>query len=128
MGAYFLPDHELPREPKLSSANAIALAIEMLEKQGVAKSGTVEVSNAPTLAYHGIFPNTTRARLVWVVIARYLAADAGQPSDGFYWIDAIDGDYIGMEPYSVAALNRTVYTANNAAPNPAVIPSCTTRR
>lgn len=128
IGAYFLPDHGLPREPKLSSAEATSVAIEMLEKQGIAKPGTVEVSTAPTMAYHGIFPTSTRGRLVWAVAAFYAAANTGDPSGGIYWIDAIDGEYVGMEPSSVSALNRPVSTANDGTLNPVVIPSCTTRR
>jgi hypothetical protein len=128
MGAFFLPDHGLPREPKLSSARATALATEMLEREGIAKPGTVEVSSAPTLAYHGIFPNTTRAGLVWAVTAFYFSADTGDPSDGIYWFDAINGEYVGMEPNSVAALNRTVSTANDGTFDLVVSPSCTRRR
>jgi hypothetical protein len=122
MGAYFLPDHGLPRQPKLSSAKATALVTEMLETQGIAKPGTVEASNAPTLAYHGIFPNSKRARLVWAVTAHYVSVDTGDSSDGIYWIDAIDGEYVGTEPSSVAALNRTVYTANNQAASESSFP------
>jgi hypothetical protein len=99
-----------------SQSSTITLATTMLETQGVAKPGTVTVSETPTLGYHAIFPNSTRARLVWAVTAFYISPDTGERSDGIFWIDAVDGEYVGTEPYSVAALNRTAYSANGGAP------------
>jgi Zn-dependent metalloprotease len=114
LGANFLPDRGLPRQPKLSEADAAKRVAQQLVESGEAKPGSVETSPA-TLAYHGTHPGSTRGRLVWAVPARY------GTEDGIFWIDAVDGDYVGRDALSKNALQ--VYTANHAAPAPAGFPS-----
>ncbi|HKR33397.1 MAG TPA: M4 family metallopeptidase [Steroidobacteraceae bacterium] len=107
LGANFLPDRGLSRQPKLSEADAAKRVAQLLVESGEAKPGSVETS-PPTLAYHGTHPGSTRGRLVWAVPASYGARD------GMFWIDAVDGEYVGRDALSKNALQ--VYTANNAAP------------
>jgi hypothetical protein len=109
--ATFLPDRGLPRQPKISEAEAAKLAKENLVKVGIAKPGSVKTST-PTLAYTGTHPDSTRGHLVWAVPAAY-TSQAGGADDGIFWFDAIDGTFVGQDAWSKeAAIN--VYTANNA--------------
>jgi hypothetical protein len=119
LGANFLPDRGLPRQPKLSEAGAAERVTHYLVERGMAKPGSVETS-APTLAYHGTFPGSTRGRLVWAVPARYKSA-SDRHEDGMFLIDAVDGEYVGRDALSRDILN--VNTANNAAPSPGSFPT-----
>jgi Zn-dependent metalloprotease len=111
LSARFLPDRGLPRQPKISAAEAAKLAEENLVKIGIAKPGSVKTST-PTLAYTGTHPDSTRGHLVWAVPATY-TPQAARAADGIFWFDAIDGTFVGQDAWSKeAAIN--VYTANNA--------------
>lgn len=112
LGAHFLPDRGLPRQPKLSEADAAKRVAQLLVESREAQPGSVETS-PPTLAYYGTHPGSTRGRLVWAVPARYKPSPDGH-QDGMFWIDAVDGEYVGRDALSKNALQ--VYTANNAAP------------
>ena len=110
LGATFLPDRGLPRQPKISEAEAAKLAEQYLVKFVIAKPGSVKTST-PTLAYMGTHPDSTRGHLVWAVPASYTPEGAGITS-GIFWFDAIDGALVGQDALSRgAALN--VYTGNN---------------
>jgi vibriolysin len=123
MSAAFLPDRGLPRSPRLTAAEAETRTRAVIEQLGEASPGSIEISGAPGLAYHGTAPGTRRGRLVWIVHATYVPADKGAPVDRAYWIDAANGEYVGYEMTSRAVLNRTAYTAGNASPAPASFPS-----
>jgi hypothetical protein len=114
LGANFLPDRGLPRQPKISEADAAKRVAQLLVDSGEAKPGSVQTS-PPTLAYYGTHPGSTRGRLVWAVPASYGARD------GMFWIDAVDGEYVGRDALSREALQ--VYTASHAAPPAGGFPS-----
>lgn len=120
LGATFLPDRGLPRQPKLSEADAAKRVAQYLVERGGAKPGSVETST-PTLAYTGTHPDSTRGHLVWAVPARYRPASDDRFEDGIFWIDAVDGEYVGRDALSKESLQ--VYTANNARPDPANFPA-----
>jgi hypothetical protein len=121
LGANFLPDRGLPRQPKLSEADATKRVEQHLVERGGAKPGSVETSTV-TLAYHGTHPDSTRGRLVWAVRARYRPTSDGHFEDGIFLIDAIDGDYVGSDAASKSA-GLKGYTANNAAPDEGNFPN-----
>jgi hypothetical protein len=75
LGATFLPDRGLPREPKISAAAAAKRVEKFLVESGEAKPGSVETST-PSLAYTGTHPDSTRGHLIWAVPARYTSASA----------------------------------------------------
>lgn len=101
LGATFLPDRGLPRQPKISAAEAAKRVEQLLVERGIAKPGSVETS-APDLAYTGTHPNSTRGHLIWAVPARYTSAEVGA-TDGIFWIDAIDGTLVGQDALSKGA-------------------------
>lgn len=107
MGAHFLPDRGLPREPALSPEEASALARRYLESSEIARAGTVELAGGASLAYFGVFPDSTRGQLVWAVKVAYWMSDSHNYFRGVIWIDAIDGSYVGSEPLGAEALSRT---------------------
>jgi Zn-dependent metalloprotease len=117
LGANFLPDRGLPRQPKISEADAAKRVVQHLVERGGAKPGSVETS-PPTLAYHGTHPGSTRGRLVWAVPARYTAEGS---EDGIFWIDAVDGEYVGGDALSKNLFS--VYSANNIPFDPATFPN-----
>jgi hypothetical protein len=98
LGANFLPDRGLPRQPKISAADAAKRVEQILVERGMAKPGSVSIS-APTLAYTGTHPGSTRGHLIWAVPARFTPADVGA-TDGMFWIDAVDGKYVGSDAIS----------------------------
>ena len=104
MGAHFLPDRGLPLQSKLTARKAATLAVQMLESRGRAKAKTAEVSSTPELAYYGTQPGTTRPRLVWAVIAHYETPE-GDKTDGEFWLDAIDGEFVGETWFSQSAMS-----------------------
>ncbi len=117
LGANFLPDRGLPRQPKISAADAAKRVEQLLVERGMAKPGSVNTS-APTLAYTGTHPGSTRGHLVWAVPARFTPAEVGA-TDGMFWIDAVDGEYVGSDAISK---HLSVYTARGpvtARPFPA---------
>lgn len=116
LGANFLPDRGLPRQPKISEADAAKRVAQYLVESGQAKPGSVETS-APTLAYHGTHPGSTRGRLVWAVPANYNSSQ-----DGMFWIDAVDGEYVGSDALSKQAA-LLIYSANHAAPSSGSFPN-----
>lgn len=116
LGANFLPDRGLPRQPKISQADAAKRVAQYLVESGEAKPGSVETSS-PSLAYHGTHPGSTRGRLVWAVAARYNGSQ-----DGMFWIDAVDGEYVGSDALSKQAA-LVIYSANHAAPDSGSFPN-----
>jgi Zn-dependent metalloprotease len=112
LGASFLPDRGLPRQPKISQAEVTKLAEQNLVKFGIAKAGSVKTS-PPTLAYAGTHPDSTRGHLVWVVPATY-TSQAGGADDGIFWFDAIDGVLVGQDALTKGAALK-VYTGNSTA-------------
>ena len=62
LGANFLPDRGLPRQPKISAADAAKRVQQLLVERGMAKPGSVNTST-PTLAYTGTHP--TRHAVIW---------------------------------------------------------------
>lgn len=119
LGASFLPDRGLPRQAKLSAEDAAKRVVQLLPERGMAAPGSVKTS-APSLAYIGTHPDSTRGHLVWAVPARFTQADGGA-SDGMFWIDAVDGEFVGGDTLSKSALRA--YTANHAAPDPGGFPN-----
>jgi Zn-dependent metalloprotease len=119
LGATFLPDRELPRQPKISGTEAASLAAELLVKSGMAKPSSVETST-PSLAYTGTHPDSTRGHLVWAVPATYTPVVAGA-GDGIFLIDAITGEWVGQDALSKEAA-LSVYTANNVKRDPLGFP------
>jgi hypothetical protein len=103
LGANFLPDRGLPRQPKLSKADAAKRVAQYVVEHRGAKPGSVETATV-TLAYQGTNPGSTRGRLVWTVHARWPGPSGsfenGDFKDGFFWIDAIDGEYVGSDAAS----------------------------
>jgi hypothetical protein len=103
LGANFVPDRGLPRQPNLSQADAAKRAAQYVVEHRGAKPGSVEAS-AVTLAYQGTNPGSTRGRLVWTVHARWPGPSGsfedGDFKDGIFWIDAIDGEYVGSDAAS----------------------------
>lgn len=98
LGASFLPDLGLPRQPKISETDAARRVEQLLVERGIAERGSVK-AQVPTLAYTGTHPKSTRGHLVWVVPATYTPAAAG-PGDGIFWVDAIDGAFVGQDALS----------------------------
>lgn len=98
LGATFLPDRGLPREPKISAAAAAKRVEKLLVERGEAKPGSVETST-PSLAYTGTHPSSTRGHLIWVVPARFRSTKVGA-TDGMFWIDAVDGEFVGRDALS----------------------------
>jgi hypothetical protein len=103
LGANFVPDRGLPRQPKLSQADAAKRATQYVVEHRGAKPGSVETATV-TLAYQGTNPGSTRGRLVWTVHARWPGPSGsfenGDFKDGIFWIDAIDGEYVGSDAAS----------------------------
>jgi hypothetical protein len=122
LGANFLPDRGLPRQPKLSEADAAKRVEQHLVERREAKRGSVETSTV-TLAYHGTNPGSIRGRLVWAVRARWPGSD-GHFDDGIFVIDAIDGDYVGSDAASKEASTstRTSSTRTGGIPGPLLSP------
>lgn len=110
LGASFLPDRGLPRQPKISEADAAKRVEQLLVERGIAKPGSVKTSK-PSLAYTGTHPDSTRGHLVWAVPASFTPAGGGA-TDGMFWIDAVDGEYVGSDALSKNALQA--YTATRA--------------
>jgi hypothetical protein len=109
LGATFLPDRGLPRQPKISAEDAVKRVEQLLVERGIASAGSVR-AETPTLAYTGNHPKSTRGHLVWAVPATYTSQTAGT-RDGIFWLDAIDGTLVGQDAMAKdAALN--VDTAN----------------
>jgi hypothetical protein len=102
LGASFLPDRGLPRQPKLSATDAAKMVQQFLVEGGIAKPGSVKTS-APSLAYTGTHPDSTRGHLVWAMPASFTPADGGA-TDGMFWIDALDGEYVGSDALSKNAV------------------------
>jgi hypothetical protein len=105
LGASFLPDRGLPRQPKIAENDLAALVQQQLAKYSIAKPGSIKTTDTPTLAYVGTHPDSTEGHLAWVVHATYTSPN-GEPGNRIYWFDAIDGAIVGSDVLIIGASAR----------------------
>jgi len=95
--AAFLPDRDLPKNPKLSAAQAWQALVRALEASGDARPGTVHEIEKPELAYFGAHSESIRPQLVWAMRIGF-ECPTGRQDDELVWVDAIDGSVAGRRP------------------------------
>ncbi len=130
ISAAFLPDRDLPSEPRVTASEAVAAAFDWLQKSidlgtrrpAVRESSTgfvappplepgsldgVKVHGAPVLSYRigQVETHAEPARLVWVVELERESARFNTIE-----VDAISGDVVGESPPNT--LTRKVYNSN----------------
>jgi hypothetical protein len=121
--AAFLPDWDLPIEPRISPEEALESARRNLEGVGAIVQGSLVSEGRGTLAYHGVAPDAEKARLVWVLPASFTLED-GNDDSADVLIDAVDATYVGRASHLLhASPSVLVFTASNNSLNRSLYPN-----
>ena len=99
---FFVPDHGLPSQPKLSASDAFVRAARSLEESDKAEKGSVHQGAAPQLKYYRPHSASDVPRLVWAVGTSYVPKNpAAQNEEAIVLIDAIKGEIVELLPMQI---------------------------
>jgi hypothetical protein len=111
--AAFLPNRNLPTEPRIAAEEALDSARRNLEGVGAIVQGSLVSQGRASLAYHGVAQDAEKARLVWVVPASF-TLENGNDDLADVWIDAVDATYVGRASHlRHASSSVRTFTASN---------------
>ena len=110
LAANFVPDRNLPSEPKISATDAERLVPQALQTAESMRKAEIEIEEGTFLAYYASPIDAEAPQLVWVV-----QVSIDQTYDQFL-VDALTGSMVGRIPQSFS-ITSTFYNANGGNPS-----------